>query len=450
MPSQFFVGRYGHRTSNASITDLTAPTFAGIAALIVGSRGQLRASWAAATEAVSNPVRYEVYVKAATATDLFMGANIIGITDKLQLDFWQTPDGAFLVNGTTYYVGVRAVDAVGNRDGNIVSSSVISTGVFTSANIYKPEGVFVINSANQLQGTMWILKDSVLGLTNLGTAAFQVYDKAGNAVPGMGGSGIAADSEGQFKITPVSAAALSDQLEHYVVKMTITMDSAARSGYAPLIEPPPAYDVNGVFGLNTSNQLVASFWVTANEQVIPSGARLGTASYQVYDRTGAAVSGMAGSGISADAQGLFKITPVNSSLLADLGFYTVKVSVTVDGIVRSDFLPIMGKVPAYECFATVSVNGANQLQLTIHCETDGQVKKGSGLGTASYQIFDSAGVAVSGLNQSGIAADSNGRFIATPVSAALLLDLTHYTMTIKVIADGIERESIMGFSRLGT
>lgn len=449
MPNILVNNNFYQGTSQACIVDLTPPTFAGLVAAAVQSRGQIRASWAAATEITSNPVRYEVYVKAGTNVGLFNAANIIGITDKLQLDFWQTPDGAFLVNGTTYHVGVRAVDAIGNRDANTVSSSLISTGVFTSADVYKTEGVFALNQNNQLQGTMWVLKNSVLGVgPTLGTAAYQVYDKDGSPVPGMGASGIVADANGQFKITPV-ASSLNQTLDHYVVKIDITMDSAVRTGYSPLYEPPPQYDVEGASGLNDSNQFVASFWVSANEQLI-TGARLGTASYQIYDRNGAAVVGMSESGIAPDVNGVFKATPIASLLLTDLTFYTVKVSITVDGVVRSDFLPIMGKIPAYECFASISVNALNQFRATLHCETDGKVKKGAGLGTASYQIFDANGAPVVGLTESGIVADANGRFQITPVSAALLTDLTHFSMTIKIFADGVERESIMGFSRLGT
>lgn len=449
MPDFFVENNVYQSTSQSCIVDLTAPTFAGLVLASVQSRGQIRATWNAATEAVSLPVRYEVYVKAGTNSGLFNAANIIGITDKLQLDFWQTPDGAFLVNGTTYHVGVRAVDAVGNRDANIISQSMISTGVFTSADVYKSEGAFALGPSNMFQGTMWILKNSVLGTgPTLGTASYQVYDKTGAPVPGMGQSGIVADSNGQFKITPV-ASTLSQALEHYVVKVDILMDSAVRTGYVPLVQPIPEYDISGVFGLSTSNQLEASFWALSDEQII-SGARLGTASYQVYDRLGNAVVGLSQSGISADANGLFKITPVASTLTTDLTFYSVKVSITIDGVVRSDFLPIMGKVPAYENFATISVNALNQFQATIWCEADGKVVKGASLGTASYQVYDSAGVAVAGVSGSGISANVNGHFIAPLVSAALLTDLTHFTMVIKIVVDGVERESVMGFARLGT
>lgn len=433
----------------ACIVDLTPPTFAGLNSANVESRGQIRAKWLAATD-TTPPVRYEVYLQATTATGLFNLANIVGMTDKLQFDTWTLPDGSFLVNGTTYFVGVRAVDAVGNRDTNTVSTSLISTGVFVSADVYQAEGAFVVGANNMFQGTMWILKNSVLGTgATLGTASYQVYDKAGVAVPGMGQSGIAADANGQFKITPV-ASSLNEALDHYLVKVTITMDSAARTGYVPLLEPPPEYQVEGVFGLNESNQFVASFWASANEQVITNPARLGTASYQVYDRLGAAVSGMTESGITADVNGLFKITPITSTLQTDLTFYSVKVSIVIDGVIRSEFLPITGKIPEYECKGQFSINAANQFQATLWATVDGKVKKGTGLGTASYTVYDVTGAPVAGLTQSGIVADVNGRFQITPVSASLLVDLTHYSVQILINVDGVVRESFRGFTLLGS
>lgn len=449
MASQFFPATYKHLTSSAAITDIVAPTFAGVATVVVQSRGQIRATWLVGTDAISNPIRYEVYVQAGTATGLFSTSNIIGITDKLQLDFWQTPDGNFLVNGTTYYVGVRAVDAVGNRDSNTVNQNVISTGVFTSADRYETKGVFTVGANNQFQGTMWILKNSVLGTgATLGTAAYQVYDKTGTAVPGMGASGIVADSNGQFKITPITST-LNEVLDHYVVRVDITMDSAVRTGYTPLVEPPPEYEVGGVFGLNSSNQLDASFWVSGNEQII-TGSRLGTASYQIYDAAGAAVVGMSESGIVADVTGIFQITHVASTLGADLGFYTAKVTIIVDGIARSQYIPLSGKVPAYECYGNFGINATNQLIGTLHCEADGQVKKGASLGTAQYTVYDASGNPVAGLTQSGITANVDGRFIITPVLATLLTDLTIFSITIRITVDGVVRESIMGFNLLGT
>lgn len=451
MPNILVNNNFYQGTSQSCIVDLTPPTFAGISSASVESRGQIRATWAAATEATSLPVRYEIYVKASTNTGLFSTTNIIGITDKLQYDFWQTPDGAFLVNGTTYYVGVRAVDAVGNRDSNLVDDSVISTGVFVSADVYDSEGAFAINSSNQLQGTLWCLKNSILATSGnavMGTASYQVYDKAGSPVVGMTESGITADANGQYKITPV-ASTLNYTLDHYMVKVSITVDGAVREGYVALIQPIPEYDMEGSFVLNSSNQLTGSFWATANEETITNPARLGTASYQIYDGTGTLVPLMTESGITADANGLYEITPVASSLNLDLNNYYVKIVATIDNISRNYFLPILGKIPKYETKAVFSINGANQLQATIWAVADNMVISGSRLGTANYTVYDSSGIAVAGLTQSGITADGNGRFITTPVSATLLTDLTHYTVRIGITIDGVERVSYKGFTLLG-
>lgn len=437
-------------TSSACIVDLTPPTFAGINALTVESRGQIRAKWAAATDATP-PLRYEVYIQASTATGLFNIANIIASTDKLQYDTFVLPDGSFLVNGTTYYVGVRALDGVSNRDNNTVSLNVISTGVSVSADVYEVDGAFTINSSNQFQGTIWALKNSILAKTGnavMGTASYQVYDKAGVAVPGMGGSGITADANGQYKITPV-ASSLATQLEHYMVLVTVSVDGANRQGYVKLIEPVPEYDLSGAFNLNTSNQLLGTYWVMADGEQITNLARLGTSSFQIYDVNGSPVSGMTESGLTADSNGFYKINPIASTLVAGLNNYYVKITTIVDNISRSHVLPILGTIPEYEVRAQFSINALNQFQATLWATTDDQVKTGAGLGVANYTVYDSAGVAVSGLTQSGIAADGNGRFQITPVSAILLTDLTHYSVKIGIVVDGLERISYRGFTLLG-
>lgn len=450
MPNILVSNNFYQGTSSACIIDLTPPTFAGVASTVVQSRGQIRTSWLAATDSTP-PIRYEVYIQATTPTGLFNTANICGITDKLLFDTWTTPDGAFLVNGTTYYMGVRAVDAVGNRDSNLVSQSVISTGVFVSADVYDAEGAFAINSSNQLQGTLWCLKNSILAKTGnatMGTASYQIYDKTGALVSGMTESGITADANGQYKITPV-ASVLAKTLEHYMVKVNITVDGAIREGYVALIQPIPEYDVEGAFILNSSNQLTGSFWGTADEETITNPARLGSAAYEIYDGTGTLVPSMTQSGITADGQGLYEITPVTSSLNLDLNNYYVKVTVTIDNILRNYFLPILGKIPRYETKAVFSINGANQLQATIWAVGDNLVVSGSRLGQANYTVYDSSGVAVVGLTQSGITADVNGRFLITPASATLLTDLTHYTVKIGIVIDGVERVSYKGFTLLG-
>jgi hypothetical protein len=451
MPNILVNNNFYQGTAQACIVDLIPPTFAGLASASVQSRGQIRTSWLAGSD-LSLPIRYEIYIQANTNVGLFNTANIVGITDKLQFDTWTTPDGQFLVNGTTYHLGVRAVDAVGNRDSNVISQSVISTGVFTSADVYNANGAFALTSSNQLQGTIWALKNSQLATSSnsvLGTASYQVFDRTGTAVLGMAQSGIVADANGQFKITPV-ASSLNQTLDHYMIRVTVQVDGAARTDYVPLIQPVPEYEIDGSFGLSESNQLVGTFWASADEQVITNPARLGTASYQIYDRNGSLVSGMSQSGIVADANGQFKITPVVSSLEADLTFYIARVTITVDGIARSEYLPILGKVPSYECFAHFSVNGLNQLIGFLWCEADGKVKKGAAVGTASYTVYDATGTPVPGLTQTGITANAEGRFLITPVSAALITDLTYFSVTLTIQVDGVVRESFHAFSPLGS
>ena len=151
---QFIFGDSFQSSSQACIVDLTAPTFSGINYLRVESRGQIRAKWTAASDATA-PIRYEIYIQEFTATGLFSSANIIAITDKLQYDTFTMPDGSFLNNGSTYHVGVRAIDGVNNRDNNTVSLNVISTGILTSQDIYETKGTFTVGKNNMFQGTMW-------------------------------------------------------------------------------------------------------------------------------------------------------------------------------------------------------------------------------------------------------------------------------------------------------
>src|SRR5574343_457227 len=176
MPNILIGNNFYQGTSQACIIDLTPPTFAGINFLDVESRGQIRAGWSAATDATP-PIRYEVYIKASTSSGLFNTSNVIAVTPNLQYDIFTLPDGSFLQNGTTYYVGVRAIDGVNNRDNNIVNLSVISTGVMVSADEYNAEGAFAINKNNQLQGTLWCLKNSTLATSLnsvLGLASYQI------------------------------------------------------------------------------------------------------------------------------------------------------------------------------------------------------------------------------------------------------------------------------------
>jgi hypothetical protein len=449
MPNILVNNNFYHGTTQACIVDLTPPTFAGVVNASVQSRGQIRASWAAASD-VTAPVRYEIYAQANTAVGLFTNPNnVVGITTALQFDFWTLRDGSFLVNGTTYHVGVRARDGVSNIDNNTVSIGVLSTGVFTSADVYKTEGAFALNSSNQLQGTLWALKNSTLAKTGnavMGTASYQIYDKNGNPVVGMTESGIVADANGQYKIAPV-ASSLNLTLDHYMAKINITVDGAVREGYTALIQEAPKYDISGLFFVDKDNNFDGTFWVSADEVLKTTG--LGTAAYQVFDHNGNPIVGMSQTGITADVNGIYKIA-ATPSLLTDLHpGYSVRVTLEVDSVTRVEMFAIQTDVAEFFVKAQFSINATNQLRASFWAESSEGKVATTGLGTASYTVYDADGNAVVGLTQTGIAADANGIFAITPVSAILLTDLTHYTVKVTIVVNGQQRVAYKGFSLLG-
>lgn len=450
MPNILISNNFYQGTSSACIVDLTPPTFAGINFLDVESRGQIRAGWSAATDPTT-PIRYEIYIQATTATGLFNFANIVALTPNLQYDIFNLPDGSFLQNGVTYFVGVRAVDGVNNRDSNVVSMSVISTGILTAIDVYECKAAFSIDTSNNFRLTMWADKNSSLAnapTAILGTASFQVYDKLGNAVVGMSGSGIVANAQGLFVATGVSSL-LDDQYSHYEILVTVSVDGENRSNFVRIESENEQYWVNGTGGIDDNNDLIGSFWVSENERIITTN--LGTGSYQVYTAEGTAIPGFTESGITADVNGFFTITPIPlPGGLSSTEPYIVKYTVTVNGTARSRNVIFTPGTTTYTCRSTFSINALNQLEATFWTTINDQLTDPVLLGTASYQIYDKLGVAVAGLTQSGITADVNGFFHITPVSAVLLTDLTHYTAKITIDIAGQNRVVAKGFSLLGT
>lgn len=331
-PNQLVTGGSFQGTSQACITDLTPPTFAGVNFVTRGSLGQIRVLWNTATDA-SLPIRYEVYVKADTNSDLFNTVNIALVTTQLQADIFSLPSGSLLQSGTTYYVGVRAVDGVGNRDANLVSLSQTSSGILgiTSAQI---SGVFAVNTSSELIASFWVtdLEGTINDPGRLGLASYTIYDNSGNIVPGMSETGIVADSEGFYEITPVPST-LSLDNTYYTVKVTIPVDGINITYNLPVTYPEagPVYEVCSVFSINAVNQLEGSFWVIKNGEKITSS--LGTASITVRDRTGASI-GISQSGITANAQGLFAMTPTLATNILDLNYYTAEISIMADGVTR--------------------------------------------------------------------------------------------------------------------
>jgi hypothetical protein len=332
-PLLYPVARAYQGTSQACIIDLTPPTFAGVAALTVQSLGQIRASWLAATDATA-PIKYEVYIKRDNATNLFYPINIIAITDKLQFDIFNLPDGVLLGSGINYYVGIKAVDAVGNRDNNLINQVIQTSGISAGGSSeYEIAGIFNVDLMGNLGGTLWasINEEVITALPRLGTASYVIYDKNANIVAGMSESGITPDANGQFTITPI-VSTLDFVNNFYTLKATIVVDALPRSNYLPItvaqdITSQFHYEPRGGFSINASNQLQGSLWMTSNGEQVTTG--LGTASYTIYDKDSVSI-GITESGIVADAQGFFKIAPVSASAILDLTHYVVKVAITLN------------------------------------------------------------------------------------------------------------------------
>lgn len=98
--------------------------------------------------------------------------------------------------------------------------------------------------------------------------------------------------------------------------------------------------------------------------------------------------------------------------------------------------------PQYVSRMGVSIDASNQLHLTFSMHKNGVVMTAN-LGTCSFVVYDRFGAVVAGLSGSGIAADANGLFIASPISAASIQDLTHYSFKVTIIADNLSRTSIL-------
>jgi hypothetical protein len=450
MPNFLVENNFYQGTSQACITDLIPPTFAGINFIDIESRGQIRVGWPAATDPTP-PVRYEVYIKANNNTNLFNTANIVAITDKLQYDIFTLPDGSFLQNGTTYYVGVRAIDGVNNRDNNTVSLSVISTGILTSIDVYESKANFSVDQNDNFRVIAWCDKNESLAIAPsavMGPASYTVYDNVGNLVAGMTGTVASPNAAGLYVFSPVSSS-LDLLNKHYQVRVSIQVDGENRVNFIEVPAVPRVYEVKGAADFNTSGQLIGSFWVERNGELATTG--LGLGSYEVYTQSGVLIPSLSETNITPDANGFYVITPLTPPGSLDVtNAYIVRVIVEVDGHTQITQFVLGNEPEVFENKAVFSINASNQLRATFWATKNNQLLSGSILGTASYQIYDAGGNPVAGLTQSGITADANGYFHITPVSAGPLTDLTHYTAKITISVAGQNRVSTRAFTLLGT
>lgn len=449
MPNFFVENNFYQGTSEACIIDLTPPVFSGINFLDVESRGQIRAGWSAATDPTP-PIRYEIYIQASNSVGLFNTSNIIAITPNLFYDIFTLPDGSFLQNGVTYFVGVRAIDGVNNRDSNTVSLSVISTGVLTSIDVYETKAAWSINDSSQFEITAWANKNSSLAVSPdaiLGAASYQVYSPSGTAIVGMSGTVPTPNAQGLYVFSPVANQLVQDS-EHYEIRVIVSVDGEDRVNFIEVNYVNPQNNLSGVIDINNSNQITGSFWVTENNAII-SDSRLGTASYEVYNSSGALVSGLSQTGITPDVNGFYVITPTSFGSNDITKAYIVKIEATIAGESKSNYITLGNQPAVYDCKAVFSINASNQLEATFWATKNTVLVGPALLTTASYQVYDKNGVIVSGLSQTGITPDANGQFHTTPVSASLLTDLTHYTAIINISVAGLVRTSVKGFTLLG-
>jgi hypothetical protein len=340
-PNQLVTGGAKQQSSQACIVDLTAPVFSGIDFLTRGSLGQLRASWLPGTDA-TQPVSYEIYVKPISSFDLFNLANIVGVTRQLSFDIFNLPNGTLLQSGILYYVGVRAIDAVGNRDTNTIILDQTSPGILgiTSGQI---SGLFAINSQNELIASFWT-NDSQGVIDNparLGSASYVVYDKDGNNIPSMSETGILPDAKGFYQITPVNSV-LDIYNTYYAVNVTIEIDGLEITYNLPIVYPEagPEYEPRAVFSVNAANELQGSLWIVKDNQKMTTD--LGLASYVVRNKSGAPI-GISQSNISA-TNGYFQITPVIATQFVSFNHYTVDIQIEADGVIRNG---VVGLVIGY-------------------------------------------------------------------------------------------------------
>lgn len=114
-------------------------------------------------------------------------------------------------------------------ENNVYQPTAAASNILIADPVYEARGIFSINAANQLQGTLWVVKNGQVMTTLIGDASYQIFDKDGTSIA-ISESGIAADVNGQYIITPVIATLITD-LTHYVVKVTIEADTEDRINY---------------------------------------------------------------------------------------------------------------------------------------------------------------------------------------------------------------------------
>lgn len=126
MPTAFSFQGPARFASVPFVLDTVAPVGGIIATVQNLATGAIRATWSAATDAAA--VVFELYAKPDNATGLFDVANICGIFRGTSGAVVTDATGAEFTRGRTYWFGVRAVDAWGNRTGTTTALSIVANG----------------------------------------------------------------------------------------------------------------------------------------------------------------------------------------------------------------------------------------------------------------------------------------------------------------------------------
>lgn len=219
-------------TPNACIVDLIPPTFSGISTAVAQNNGSTKITWNAATDATT-PIRYNIYIAygSVSATSLFQPNNLVMVSPpnstssyifNLAPGVWLNPsDPIFLTKGQIYTYGVRAIDGVGNIDNNNTILTEITSNYVDTIPEYICKFTFSIATDNTLKGFFNLQYEGSDVTTGLVSGKYTIYDDTNTPVAGMTESGIIADSDGIFVITPIDASLLQS-FTHYRVKLEIT------------------------------------------------------------------------------------------------------------------------------------------------------------------------------------------------------------------------------------
>lgn len=180
---QYFSQPMLQHLPSASLPDVTAPTFAGITGLAANSDGSLSPSWSAATDA-TGPVEYRIYLALGSVSAAVLYAttplfSVYGLSARIYAD----AANAALVAGSLYTVGVRAEDAVGNVNTNvIVLTQTVTLNLFSLLGLVPSLVWEQLKSAHSTVGSFGAYLDSQVSLTQSAATALSQYGSLSTAI----------------------------------------------------------------------------------------------------------------------------------------------------------------------------------------------------------------------------------------------------------------------------